>query len=275
VRVTALTVGGGEFSRRYTVKQVEIVDSGSNRNAADVSPTTTYSDVVELSNSLVPVSVDADPLQGVYPLHTAPDGHRYIIADEANYFPSGSGATSGSGDDFGGSPRRLVGYTEQVRCEEYNLSVYRVPVYQFGNGLITLATDEEEWDRYENCLSGGGSNPSILCVEPILTNDPIPVEDFGLTTPSEDSNLIWDFSEGTWAWVAASGGSGTVTSVNLTAPAAGITVSGGPITTSGAITLALADDLAALEGMSGTGLVARTALNTYAQRTITVDHCDL
>src|SRR5580765_2497653 len=37
--------------------------------------------------------------------------------------------------------------------------------------------------------------------------------------------------------LSASSGSGTVTSVNLTAPAAGITVSGGPITTSGSITL--------------------------------------
>lgn len=51
------------------------------------------------------------------------------------------------------------------------------------------------------------------------------------------------------------GGGGTVTSVNLTAPAAGITVSGGPITTSGSITLALADDLAALEALSGTNTI--------------------
>jgi hypothetical protein len=69
--------------------------------------------------------------------------------------------------------------------------------------------------------------------------------------------------------IAATGSGGTVTSVNLTAPAAGITVSGGPITTSGSITLALADDLSALEGLSGTGLAARTGTSTWAVRTLT------
>ena len=63
--------------------------------------------------------------------------------------------------------------------------------------------------------------------------------------------------------------SGTVTSVNLTAPAAGITVSGGPITTSGSITLALADDLAALEALAGTNnIYYRSAANTWTSVTI-------
>lgn len=65
------------------------------------------------------------------------------------------------------------------------------------------------------------------------------------------------------------GGSGTVTSVSATAPAAGFTITGSPITGSGTFTFTLSDDLAALEAMSGTGLVARTAADTYAQRTIT------
>jgi hypothetical protein len=62
-------------------------------------------------------------------------------------------------------------------------------------------------------------------------------------------------------------GSGTVTSINITQPAAGITASGGPITTSGAITLALANDLAAVEGLSATGLVRRTGADTWTAGT--------
>ncbi len=57
---------------------------------------------------------------------------------------------------------------------------------------------------------------------------------------------------------------GTVTSVGLTAPAAGIQVSGSPITGSGSITLSLSDDLAAIEALATTGLVRRTATNVWS-----------
>lgn len=55
---------------------------------------------------------------------------------------------------------------------------------------------------------------------------------------------------------------------SLTAPAAGFTITNND-GVSGNPTFVLADDLNALEAMAGTGLVARTAANTYAQRTIT------
>lgn len=54
----------------------------------------------------------------------------------------------------------------------------------------------------------------------------------------------------------------------LTAPAAGFTITN-PAGTAGNPTFVLANDLAALEAMSGTGIVVRTAAETYAQRTIT------
>lgn len=63
-------------------------------------------------------------------------------------------------------------------------------------------------------------------------------------------------------------GSETYAQRTITQPAAGITVSNGD-GVSGNPTLALANDLSALEAMAGTGLVARTAAETYAQRTIT------
>jgi hypothetical protein len=60
---------------------------------------------------------------------------------------------------------------------------------------------------------------------------------------------------------------GTVSSVGITAPAAGISVSGSPVTGSGSITLALANDLAAVEGISSTGIVRRTGGDTWSAGT--------
>ena len=54
----------------------------------------------------------------------------------------------------------------------------------------------------------------------------------------------------------------------LTAPAAGVTVSNGS-GAGGNPTLALANDLAALEALASTGLAVRTGSDTWAQRTIT------
>ena len=54
----------------------------------------------------------------------------------------------------------------------------------------------------------------------------------------------------------------------LTAPAAGITVSNGN-GVAGNPTLALADDLSAVEGLSTNGIATRTASNTWTARTIT------
>lgn len=51
----------------------------------------------------------------------------------------------------------------------------------------------------------------------------------------------------------------------LTAPAAGLDITGG----AGSITFALADDLAAVEGLASTGIAARTAADTWAVRTVT------
>lgn len=83
-----------------------------------------------------------------------------------------------------------------------------------------------------------------------------------------DEQKTYIYKTGGWTELGGGGGSGTVTSINLTAPAAGITTSGGPITSSGSITLALADDLAAVEGISSTGPVKRTATNTWTAAAI-------
>lgn len=61
----------------------------------------------------------------------------------------------------------------------------------------------------------------------------------------------------------------TWTTRSLSAPAAGITITN-PDGVAGAPTFVLANDLAALEGLSGTGIAVRTATDTWAQRSIAV-----
>lgn len=56
------------------------------------------------------------------------------------------------------------------------------------------------------------------------------------------------------------------TLASLTQPAAGLTITGG----SGTITFALADGLAALEALSGTGIVVHTGADTYTERAVAV-----
>ena len=68
-----------------------------------------------------------------------------------------------------------------------------------------------------------------------------------LTDPNADRIMFWDDSASQVDW--------------LSTPAAGIAISG--------TSIALANDLAAIEGLGSTGLAARTASDTWAQRTIT------
>jgi hypothetical protein len=70
--------------------------------------------------------------------------------------------------------------------------------------------------------------------------------------------------------VRATIGAGTVTSITLTQPAAGLTItnSGSALTSSGTRTFALANDLAAVEALSTTGIVRRTAADAWSAGTL-------
>ena len=104
-----------------------------------------------------------------------------------------------------------------------------------------------------------------------------PTSNLWVGRPYFDTDLGYEVFYDGATWVGGSGGgggSGTVTSVGLTAPAAGITVSGSPITTAGSFTLALANDLAALEGLASTGYAKRTGVSTWAT-SATIPYSDL
>jgi hypothetical protein len=108
----------------------------------------------------------------------------------------------------------------------------------------------EYWDGSAwQPIGGGGSSPGGSSKAIQYNNS----GSFGGIGPLTNGQLI----------IGSTGA--TSVAASLTAPAAGITITGG----AGSITFALANDLSALEAMSGTGLVARTASETYAQRTIT------
>ena len=57
---------------------------------------------------------------------------------------------------------------------------------------------------------------------------------------------------------------GTVTSIGVSAPSAGFTISPAALTGAGTFVFTLADDLAALEALSGTGLARRTGANAWS-----------
>lgn len=76
--------------------------------------------------------------------------------------------------------------------------------------------------------------------------------------------LAANSTTGFWAYT----GAGTGAARTLSAPAAGLTITN-PAGTAGNPTFALANDLAAYEGLAANGIVARTATDTAAARVIT------
>jgi len=91
-----------------------------------------------------------------------------------------------------------------------------------------------------------------------------------LSSPSvQDSDADLDAIAGlSTTGIIARTGPGTATTRTITQPAAGITVTDGD-GVAGNPTLALANDLAALEGFGSTGFAVRIASDSWAQRTIT------
>lgn len=102
---------------------------------------------------------------------------------------------------------------------------------------------------------GSTSNPHNVTSTQVL---PIQTGNTGKVLITDGTDVSWQPNP-----------AGTVASIATAQPAAGLTVTGGPITSSGTLTFALANDLAALEGLASTGIAVRTGTDAWAQRTIT------
>lgn len=94
-----------------------------------------------------------------------------------------------------------------------------------------------------------------------------PTLDIAQQSATTGQVLKWNGTS--WAPANDNNTGGTVTSVGLTAPAAGITVGNSPITGAGNMSLTLANDLGAVEGLTGTGVAVRTASDTWTTREVT------
>jgi hypothetical protein len=115
----------------------------------------------------------------------------------------------------------------------------------------------------ENTLSRDGTTPNTMSADIDLNSNDL--LNIGSLSFSGSNALVQlsDFSNGLTAYTGSA-----LVGRTLTASGDGISIADGD-GVSGNPTIALANDLAALEGLSGTGLVSRTASETYAERTIT------
>lgn len=173
----------------------------------------------------------------------------------ANLPPSGVASVFGrtgdvvaqSGDytfaQIGSTPTTLSGYgiTDAQPLDSDLTAIAALTTTSFGRGYLTLAD-----------ASASRTYLALVPGTDIQTYD------------SDLAALAANSTNGLWART----GSGTGAARTITGPAAGITVTNGD-GVSGNPTLALANDLAALEGLATTGLIARTATDTATTRTIT------
>lgn len=89
--------------------------------------------------------------------------------------------------------------------------------------------------------------------------------DVAVSSPTNGQSLSYNST--TSKWVNSSAGTGTVTSVGITA-GTGVTVSNSPITTSGNIAVGLSTKLTAIENLSGAGFITQNGSGVIAGRTL-------
>lgn len=123
----------------------------------------------------------------------------------------------------------------------------------------------------ETGVSGGTYTKVTVNPEGRVTNgeNPTTLAGYGITDAQPLDSDLTALANTASTGLYAITGSGTSATRSLTAPAAGFTITN-PAGVAGNPTFALSNDLAALEGLSGTGFAVRTAADTWVQRSIGV-----
>jgi hypothetical protein len=157
--------------------------------------------------------------------------------------------TSGLGQITAGAGLTKSGNTLDVGTASSSRIVVNADNIDLASGVATPGTyTKVTVDTYGRVTAGATATPA----------------DIGAQAADSDLTAL--------AGIASTGlyaitGSGTSTTRTITAPAAGISVSNGN-GVSGNPTLALANDLAALEGLASTGIAVRSAADTWVQRSV-------
>lgn len=209
-----------------------------------------------------------------------------VIADQYGRVIWGSSTLAWT--KISGKPTTLLGYgiidaytKAQTDAHTWDWSsLYNVPTTVAGYGITDTytkaQTDAHTWNwsaitATPTTIAGYGIVDAVKDAGGVISlaagatiNKPAAGTAGRLYVDTTTSLISYD-NGGTWLPV---GGTGTVTSVTIASVGQGIAVTNDTVTTTGTISVGLADDLAAIEALATTGFAARTGADVWETRSI-------